>query len=149
MADRSFGRSLGNLALALLNATLILAALCLWLAWGALSAAERVSGQIEEAAQTVLPLRAEIVAMTEEIAATRADLADLRADGSADLAALEGRIAGAEAELARLSEAVAQLAADPEALVDRAVASAFEGLGETVADIIDTLRGGTATAPDG
>ena len=32
MADRSLGRTLWNLFLALLNATLILVALCLWLA---------------------------------------------------------------------------------------------------------------------
>src|SRR6056297_561264 len=100
MAERSLGRSFGNLVLALLNATLIIAALCLWLAWGALAAAERVSGQIEAAAQTVLPLRTEIVSLTEEIAAMRADLADLRADGAADRAALEERIAGVQAEIA-------------------------------------------------
>lgn len=146
MAERSLGRSVGNLVLALLNATLILAALCLWLAWGALSAAERVAGQIEEAAQTVLPLRAEIVALTGEVAAIRADFADSRAEGAADRAALEARIAGAEAELARLREAVARLSADPEALIDRAVASTFDGLGKTVADILNGLRG-EAVAP--
>jgi cell division protein FtsB len=147
VAERSLGRRVGNLILALLNATLIIAALCLWLAWNAFSAAERVAVQVEEAAQTVLPLRAEIVALTEEVAAMRGDLAELRADGAADLAALEARIASAEADLARLRDAVAQLAADPEALVDRAVASAFDGLGETVADILDGLRGEPA-APD-
>jgi len=146
MAERSLGRSVGNLVLALLNATLLLAALCLWLAWGALSAAERVSGQIEEAAQTVLPLRTEIVTLTEEIAATRTELAELRSDGAADRAALEQRIAGVEAELARLTEAVTELAADPEALIDRAVTSAFDGLGDTVADILNGLRG-EAAAP--
>lgn len=146
MTERSLGQSVGNLVLALLNATLILAAICLWLAWGALSAAERVSGQIEEAAQTVLPLRTEIVSLTEEIAATRSELADLRSEGAADRAALAERIAGVEAELARLTEAVAELGADPEALIDRAVTSAFDGLGETVADILNGLRG-AETAP--
>lgn len=147
MAERSLGRSLGNLALALLNATLILAALCLWLAWGALSAAEQVSGQIEEAAQTVLPLRTEIVSLTEEIAATRAELAELRSGGAADRAGLEQRIAGVEAELARLTDAVTELGADPEVLIDRAVTSAFDGLGETVADVLNGLRG-EAAGPD-
>ena len=147
MAERSLGRRVGNLVLALLNATLILAALCLWLAWGALSAAERVSGQIEEAAQTVLPLRTEIVSLTEEIAATRAELAELRSDGAADRAGLERRIAGVETELARLTDAVTELAADPEVLIDRAVTSAFDGLGETVADVLNGLRG-EAAAPD-
>jgi hypothetical protein len=146
MAERSLGRSVRNFVLALLNATLILAALCLWLAWSALSAAERVSGQIEEAAHTVLPLRTEIVTLTEKIAATRAELTAVSADGAMDRAALELRIAGVEAELARLTAAVTEVAADPEALIDRAVTSTFDGLGETVADILKGLRG-EAAAP--
>jgi hypothetical protein len=141
LTERSLVRSARNLVLALLNATLVLAALCLWLAWSALSAAERVSEQINEAAQTVLPLRAEIVSLTEEIAATRSELAGLRSDGAAEQAALAERIADVEAELARLTEAVTELGADPEALIDRAVTSAFGGLGQTVADILNGLRG--------
>jgi septal ring factor EnvC (AmiA/AmiB activator) len=147
MAARSLGRTLGNLLLALLNATLILAALCLWLAWGALSAAERVSGQIEAAAQAVTPLRAEIVSLTEEIAAARAELAAFRARNGEDRDALERRLAEVEAELARLTSAVAGLGVDPEALIDRAVTSAFDRLGQIVADALDRLRG--AEAADG
>jgi hypothetical protein len=141
MAERSIGRTLRNLVLALLNATLLLGALCLWLAWSALSAAERVSGQIEAAAQTVLPLRGEIVSLTEQIAATRSDLAGLRAMGAADRAGLEQRIAGVEAELARLTAAVTELGADPEVLLDAAVTSAFDRIGEIVADSLNSLRG--------
>jgi hypothetical protein len=140
MADRSLGRSVKSLLLALLNATLLLAAICLWLAWGALSSAERVAGQINAAAETVLPLRAEIVTLTAEIAATRAELAGLRADGATERAALDQRIAGVEAELARLTAAVTALGVDPEALIDRAVTSAFDGLGATVADLLTGLR---------
>jgi hypothetical protein len=140
MANRTIGRKLGALLLALLNATLILAAICLWLAWGALSSAERVAAQIGEAAETVLPLRAEIVTLTGEIAATRTALATLGTEGAGDRAALERRIAGVEAELARLTAAVTALGADPEVLIDRAVTSAFEGLGATVAEILSGLR---------
>lgn len=144
MANQSIGRKLGGLLLALLNATLILAALCLWLAWGALSSAERVAAHIGDAAETVLPLRAEIVTLTEEIATTRAELATLRSEGVGNQAALERRIAGVEAELARLTAAVTALGADPEALIERAVTSAFDGLGATVADILGGLRRGQA-----
>lgn len=140
MADHSIGRKVGGLLLALLNATLILAALCLWFAWGALSSAERVAAQLNEAAEAVLPLRAEIVTLSGEIAATRAELATLRTEGAGDRAALEQRIAGVEAELARLTTAVTALGADPEALIDRAVTSAFDGLGATVADVLTGLR---------
>ena len=140
MADHSIWLKLGGLLLAFLNATLIIAALCLWLAWGALSSAERVATQINEAAETVLPLRTEIVALTGEIAATRAELVTLRTEGAGDRVALEQRIAAVEAELARLTTAVTALDADPEALIDRAVTSAFDGLGATVADVLTGLR---------
>jgi cell division protein FtsB len=140
MADHGIGRKVGALLLALVNATLVLVAICLWLAWGALSSAERVAAQVGEAAETVLPLRAEIVTLTGEIAATRAALAALSTEGAGDRAALERRIAGVEAELARLTAAVTALGADPEALIDRAVTSAFERLGATVAEILSGLR---------
>jgi len=143
MADGGLGRRIGNLLLALLNATLILAALCLWFAWSALATAERVSEQLGSAAETVLPMRAEITTLTEEIAAARADLAARGPVRDADTSALEARIAGVEAQLAELTAAVSALAADPEALIDRAVTSAFDGLGETVADVIAGLRGTT------
>lgn len=147
MADRSLRRSIGNLVLALLNATLILTALCLWLAWGALSAAERVSTEIAAAAETVLPLRSEIVTLTEEIAATRAELAARRAAETRDTAALEARIAGVEAQLAALTAEVKRLGADPEVLIDQAVTSVFDGLGDTVAKIIAGLRGALSAEP--
>lgn len=140
MAERNIAGRLGGLVLALVNATLILAALCLWLAWGALSAAERVATQITDAATAVLPLRAEITALTEEIAAARADLAARRAEGAGDTAALEERIAGVEARLAELATTVTALGADPEALIDRAVSQAFDGLGEAVSQALAGLR---------
>ena len=142
MADRSLGRSIWNLALALLNATLILAALCLWFAWGALTTAEKVSNQINTAAESVLPMRAEIARLTEEISATRADLATrANTTQNVDTSALQARIAGAEEQLAELTAAVSKLASDPEVLIDSAVASAFEGLGKEVAEAIKSLRG--------
>jgi len=148
MAERRLGRTVGNLVLALLNATLILAIVCLWMAWSALSAAERVSETLGTAARTVVPLRSEIVSLTDEIAAARADLAARRDDGAQNTAALEARIAGVEAQLADLTAAVTDLGADPEALIEQAVSSAFEGLGETVADILSGLRGAPATSAD-
>ncbi|MCC5976406.1 MAG: hypothetical protein JJT81_20495 [Rubellimicrobium sp.] len=140
MAERSFGRTVGSLALALLNATLILVALSLWLAWGAIRGAERVSDQLADAAETVLPLRSEIVTLTEEIAAARAVLAQRASEGDSGAVALEARLAGVEARLAELTAAVTELGIDPEALIDRAVSSSFEGLGEAVARVLSSLR---------
>lgn len=145
MADRSLGRSIGNLLLALVNATFILAALCLWLTWGALSAAERVSEQIGEAARTVVPLRTEIATLSKEIAAARTDLATVGTAREKDLSALEARIAGAEAQLAKLTTAVNALGANPEELIESAVASALKGFGDSVAKMLSGLRGSPAS----
>lgn len=52
MAERQLGRTVGNLFLALLNATPILANGCLWLTWGPLSSAECVSQNQSVAAKS-------------------------------------------------------------------------------------------------
>ena len=138
MQNRSLGRSFGNLVLALLNASLILAALCLWLGWKTLSAAERVSEDVTEAASTVLPLRDDIAAMTAEISAARADFAAGRNDESAR--ALAVRLDRVEAQLESLTAAVAPLAANPEALIATAVETAFAELGTRVSTVVEQVR---------
>jgi type II secretory pathway component PulJ len=67
MAEQGLVPTIRQLALALMNASLLLLALCLWLAWAALSAAERVSTHIKETVQTVTPLREDLAALTAEI----------------------------------------------------------------------------------
>ena len=61
MAERSFGRTIRSLLVAMLNATLILVALCLWLAWGAFSTLERVTGTVQEVTSSLHPLRDELI----------------------------------------------------------------------------------------
>lgn len=150
MAERSLGRTLGSLVLALLNATLLLAVLCLWLAWGALSAAERASGQILQAAETVLPLRDDIAGLRAELAATRAEIAALGAGAAADgagPAGLEAHLGRLEAGVAGLTEAVGALAPEnPEALIEQAVAAAFAGFGGGLAAGLAALRRDRAPA---
>ncbi|ROU03331.1 hypothetical protein [Histidinibacterium lentulum] len=152
MADRSLGRTAKNLFLALLNATLILLALCLWLAWNVLSTAERVSEQMAVAAGTVTPLREGIEALTAEIAGARADVADLRVGleasetGSADQVA--ERLAGIEAEMARLRGALQDLSIDPDPLIDRAMTAAFAELRGLTADLVEVVRPDSEPAPD-
>jgi prefoldin subunit 5 len=143
MAARSFGRRLGDLALALLNASLILAALCLWLAWSALRAAERVGEDLRQVSENVLPLRAEIAGLSAEIAAARDDLARLREAGAAT-EALEAQVAGLETELRELTETVRSLAAGADVTVEQAVEAAFASLGAQVADIVVAVRGRAA-----
>lgn len=148
MAERSVGRTVGNLVLALMNATLILIALCLWLAWGALSAARDVSDRIGTAAEAVIPMRAEIVRLTEEVSAARADLAALRRDfddAPAATAGLEARVGGIETQLSDLNATISALETDPEALIEGAVGATFDGLAEALA----AAFAGAYEAPEG
>lgn len=144
MAQRSFGQRIGQLALSLVNATLLLAVLLLWMAWSVLSAAERVSSQFSNAAATALPLRSDIIALTDEVTAARADLAQLRATGEQDSAALAMRLGAVEAQLTELTAFVEGLGAEPGQLIEEAVTKAFDRLGVIIASILQSLRGAPA-----
>jgi D-arabinose 5-phosphate isomerase GutQ len=129
MADRTVGRSFGNLILALLNATLILTALCLWLSWKAFSAVEGVSGNLENAAEKVVPLRSDVAALTTEIASLRAAIADRGAAATAADAAMTAQLARIEDQLAEISSGVTEFATQQEDTLQTLVETAFAGLG--------------------
>jgi hypothetical protein len=151
MSDRTVARSLGNLVLALLNATLILTALCLWLAWSAFSAAERVSADLRAAAEVVLPLREEAQALTAEIATARLDIAALQEVGvaaPASVAALQDAIDRMEAQLAQLAGAIASLERSSTTLIDRSIEMAFREAGRVVLHAVGRMRG-EGSGPDG
>jgi septal ring factor EnvC (AmiA/AmiB activator) len=151
MSDRTVARSLGNLVLALLNATLILSALCLWLTLSAFSAAGRVSADLRAAVEVVLPLQEEAQALTAEIAAARRDIAALQEAGvaaPANLAALQDGIDRMEAQLARLTVAISSLENSSTKLIDRAIEIAFREAGTVVLRAADHL-GGEASVPHG
>ncbi len=140
MAEPTITKKVGNLLLALLNATLILAALCLWLAWRALSAAEGVAEQLTEVAGEITPVRAEIRELTEEIALVRSDLSETRTELTA-ARPLQDRLAGIETQLTQLNETVSVAISDPEALIDRAIHQAFAEIADMVALTIARRRG--------
>ena len=149
---RRLRRTVGELALALLNATLILAALCLFLAWRAAATVEQVTETVTTAAAghlaAVAPLRDELGAARGELAALRADLDRLSAGGAVS-DALSARLAAAEARLDALSDRAGQvidtLPRDAGALVDRAVTRGVDRAGRWAAG----LRGCTLPPRDG
>jgi uncharacterized protein YicC (UPF0701 family) len=141
MADRTVGTTAKNLLLALINATLILVIICLWLAWKVLDAAEGVSAQLNQATEAVLPLREDVAALTAEVAGARSDLAELRsAEGAAAAAGLAERLDRIEAQLEAVTGTIARVQADPDALIDRAMTRAFDELRAIVAELV-ALRG--------
>ena len=129
MADRTVGRSFGNLILALLNATLILTALCLWLSWKAFSAVEGVSSNLENAAEKVVPLRSDVAALATEIASLRVAIADRGAAATAADAAMTAQLARIEDQLAEISSGVTEFANQQEDTLQTLVETAFAGLG--------------------
>lgn len=142
MAVRTVGTTAKNLLLALINATLILVIICLWMAWKVLDAAEGVSVQLNQATEAVLPLRGDIAALTAEIAAARSDVAELRrSEGGAAAAALTERLDRIEAQLEDVTGTIAAVQADPDALIDRAMTRAFDQLRAIAGELV-SLRGG-------
>ncbi len=147
MAERSLGRTLWTLVLALLNATLILLALCLWLGWSLFSTVEHITDDVAEITGTIRPLRAEIRDLTSQIGETRSNLAALR-EGGEDLqlcAALETQLASAEARVAELTDTLKGIEDDLYPAIEQAAGTAFGNLGSAFAT---TLLEAVGLGPD-
>ena len=144
MANRSFGRTIWNLVLALLNATLILIAACLWFAWSAFSAAERAAEQLGTAVVSIQPIRQEVRGLSGEIGGLRSDLASLRTQQGTTpeaLSEISTSVAALQKDIESLTDTLQSADIDPNALVDRAVTTAFDRLGELVTQYIPRPRG--------
>ncbi|MFT7596253.1 MAG: hypothetical protein ACI8R4_003588, partial [Paracoccaceae bacterium] len=89
--------TLKKLGLALINATLILIVLCLFLAWKVTSRVDDLASNFAQNLNTVAPLREDIQGATSEMAALRSDLATLKAQSgdvsSATLQRIQDRMA--------------------------------------------------------
>lgn len=133
------GRTIVNLLLALLNATLILVALCLFLAWQLAEEVESVTGQVGQKMTQVESLRSEVSSMTAEMAALRVDLSkqNVQADSLTlqKMDALSAKLDRIENGMADTRGKVDAFLEEPNALVDRAVDRATDNLKEIIADL--------------
>ncbi len=135
------GRTIGNLLLALINATLILVAICLYFAWQLAQEVEAVTGHVGQNLTQVEGLRSEISAMTAEMAALRADLSSksVQAD-TMTLQAMEeltGKLDRIDGRMADTRGRLEAFLSEPTALVDRAVdrtAAELKGIAGTFAN---------------
>lgn len=151
MVTRRLGRTLGNLALALLNATLILFALCLWLAWSLTSKVEHVTANMAEVTGAILPVRSELRDLTTQIGGAREGLAGLRDGDGPGLQVcteLEGGLAQVEARLAELNTTLQQIEAGVGPAVEEAVGTAFGDFGRGFAAGLMGAIGLTGAAGD-
>ncbi|MDB6176277.1 hypothetical protein PAF17_02010 [Paracoccus sp. Z330] len=126
------GKAIRNLALALINATLILLAICLWFGWKLMAEVNGVTQNMASNLVSAQPALDRIDTLRAEIVGLRTDLADLRETGSdtadAAVAKLQDRAAGLEARLAEFQNMSQYLADDPGIILDRAVSTAVTQL---------------------
>ncbi|KUJ82106.1 hypothetical protein [Ruegeria profundi] len=133
-----------DLLLALLNATLILVALCLFLGWRLATTVEDITTVFSEKVQIVAPLKDEIRGIRGEIAALRSDLTSIQDSGTVTDIAEKLRISTALATLdnmeARMQDSqarIAEITESPQTLIN----SAIEKSADVVADRIIAVRG--------
>ena len=138
-------KTLKHRALALLNATLLLIALGLFLAWLVSSRVDGMLATFASNLELVGPLREDVQAMTAEVAALRADLASLSSQGgeagSATMRAVQDRIAALDARLTQADARIETLRQAPGELVDRAIERTMTTAASEFARAVNDIRG--------
>lgn len=128
----SLTRTVRALLIALFNATLILSALCLWLAWNVVSTAQGVAEEVSRTAETVLPLRAEVRDLSAEVAGLREELAAARAQAETTandrMEALSDALGGVEARMSDIAGTIDVLRDRPETVMAPAISGVFDRL---------------------
>ncbi len=134
-----FFRTLGQLALALLNATLVLVALCLFLGLNLTNRIDNLTATFAQNLIEVEPLREELAQTREQIAGLRSDLADMIAQtdtlSAAASARLQGQMTELNARLDAMSAPFEKLSGAPERIIDQAVQSLADEAAMTYARI--------------
>lgn len=137
-------KTLKDLLLALLNATLILVALCLFLGWKLASTVEGITTVFEEKIKIVAPLKDEIRGVRGELAALRSDLTNLRTDGTVTDLSEKVRLSTAlvtldnlEARMQDSQARIVEITESPDALINTAI----EKTADVIADRIVAVRG--------
>lgn len=132
-------KTLKDLVLALLNATLILVALCLFLAWKVSSTVDGMVGTFAQNLEIVGPLREDVQSMTSELGALRSDLAQIGSQTgearSAAMARLQTRVDQMDTRLADARANLASLRNAPEQLIDQALEKTAQNFTQSVIDI--------------
>lgn len=132
-------KALKDLAVALINATLILIAICLFLAWKLTDTVDQTASNFAQNLIRVEPLREDIQRATIELTALRADLAkiseqsgDLR---SASMQNILARVEHMQGGLDNARQSIADLSQAPTRIVDHAIETAASQLAQGVNDV--------------
>lgn len=135
---RVFG-VLQDLAVAMFNATLILLALCLWLAWQLSDTLSSAASEFASSLISVQPLREDVQSMTGEISALRNELASI-AQSSGEVRSqafrtLQERTDTLELRISGTMEKVETLVNHPERLIDYAIDQAAVSMKSAMSDM--------------
>lgn len=118
-------KTLKDLLVALINATLILVAICLFFLWRLSDSAERVVASFAQNLQIVEPLETRVDGLRNEVANLRRDLASISLDGSTlttqATERLQSRANTLQSELEGINNSLARLADTPETLMQSAL----------------------------
>ncbi len=118
-------KTLKDLVLAMVNATLILVAVCLFLLWQVSGAAERIVASFAQNLEVLQPLKERVTEMRDEVAGLRRDLQTLPTDGTArtefTTKRLQTRADALQSELMDINESLQKLADTPDRLMTQAV----------------------------
>ncbi|WP_170605242.1 hypothetical protein [Ruegeria arenilitoris] len=135
-------KTLKDLLLALLNATLILLALCLFLGWKLAQSVENIRTGFTENLKMVAPLRDEMQGIAGEMAGLRSDLATFREEGNVLDTVTRSKLNGAldrlgniEAKLEETQTRLAGLVENPEDLINHAITTSSEAVGKQIVAI--------------
>lgn len=128
-------KTLKDLLLALLNATLILLALCLFLGWKLAQSVDNIRTGFAENLQLVTPLRDQAQGLRGELAALRSDMVAIRAQDDASdpatarqLNAALQRLNGLQEGLEKTQARLTGLVDSPEDLIDHAITTTVDSV---------------------
>ncbi|WP_299636980.1 hypothetical protein [uncultured Ruegeria sp.] len=132
-------KTLKDLALALLNATLILVALCLFLGWKLASKVESVSAEFSETVQVLAPIRDEAKGIRIELSALRGELTTLMTENqitdsqtAQNIHTTLRRLNAVEEKLQTTQERFTKLADTPEVLIAQTIQTGADIASERV-----------------
>ncbi|WP_319544801.1 hypothetical protein [Ruegeria conchae] len=127
-------KTLKDLLLAFLNATLILLALCLFLGWKLLQSADQIRTGFAENLQAVAPLREQAQGIRVELTELRSDLASFGQRAQLDetmrqqLSAALQRLNSLEGKLENTQSRLANLVERPEDLINYAITTSADNI---------------------
>ncbi len=137
-------RTLKDLLLALLNATLILVALCLFLGWKLASTVDGIASSFAQNIQIVAPLKDEIQGVRGELAALRSDLSAIQLGDVVTnrvevqkLSSALDKLDGLEVKLQSAQTRVSEITDAPDELINTAIQTSADA----IADRIIAIRG--------